>query len=68
MRYLDIWLETNIDNLFYLNNVNHYRSAIGVRGHDYILKFKARNYLLTEANKILSNKLRRRRVKQTDIL
>jgi len=63
MRRLSIWLENDIDDIFHLNNVDHYRKAIGVRGHDYILKFKARNYLLTEANKVLSNKLRRRRVK-----
>jgi len=33
MKSLDHWLEDNIDELFYINNEEHYLSAIGVRGH-----------------------------------
>ena len=53
LRQIDVFLQDNIDEMFYLNNVEHYLWAIGVRGHHEILKRKARDYLLDEANKVI---------------
>ena len=38
MNKLDDWIEDNLDELYSLNNEEHYLSAIEVRGHQYILK------------------------------
>ena len=63
MLAIDQWLRDNIDDLFHLDNIEHYLEAVGVRGHIEILKEKARAYLLAEAENLLLNKNRRRRVK-----
>jgi len=38
MNLLENWLETEIDDMYYLNNEDFYISAPGVRGNRYILK------------------------------
>ena len=38
--------------------------AVGVRGHQFLLKDKAKTYMLRKANIILRNKFRKRRLNQ----
>jgi len=38
MTQLEEWVDENLDDLYSLNNEEHYLSAIEVRGHQYILK------------------------------
>ena len=63
MNRLYCWLDENIEELYDLNNEDHYLDAVGVRGHRQILLQRAREYLIDEAQKIVMNKLRRRRFK-----
>ena len=60
---IEQWLRDEINELFHLENIDHYLAAVGVRGHTTILKEKAITYLLNEAFKVIINKTRRRRVK-----
>ena len=57
MRKIERWVDENIHQLYELNNEKHYLNAVGVRGHRFILKQKAKKYLLDEANRVLNNKL-----------
>ena len=63
MRLLDMWLDETIDQLYHLNDEKRYLKAVEVRGHRHLLKQKAKKYLLAEAEKLIHNKLRRRRCK-----
>ena len=61
---MDEWLDANIDSLFMnLDNKQKYLKAVGVRGHDWRLKDKAKKYLMEHAEKLLLNKKRRARSK-----
>ena len=35
---IEQWLKYNIDDLFHLDDIDHYLAAVGVRGHVSILK------------------------------
>ena len=53
MRKLESWLEDHIDEFYHLNNEEKYLGAVGVRGHQFLLKDKARKYLIIKANEVL---------------
>ena len=56
MLAIEQWLMDHIDELFHLENMDHYLNAVEVRGHVSILKKKAITYLLKEAYKVIINK------------
>ena len=63
MKKVDTWLTDNINNLYSLENEQQYLDAVEVRGHRFILKDRAKKYLMDEAEKVLLNKKFRKRVK-----
>ena len=62
------WLTENIDDLYHLKYERIYLSQIGVRYHRHILKARAMNYLMDNAENVMLNKNRRKRLKQVDDL
>ena len=52
--------------IYGLDKEAQYLRAIGVRGHQFLLKERCKTYLLNKANEVLRNKYRRRRLKQVE--
>ena len=63
MHFTDVWLDEHIDRLYKLNDEGKFLKAVGVRGHRYILKQKAKKYMMDKVEAMLKNKYIRRRVK-----